>query len=151
MKRHHALYLLSHDHRQGLILAQLLKKGAPHYKGMPSTLNGKKAYAISFYNSELIKHFNDEEKSLFPFVEGKNQEIDKLISELIPEHRKIELCVKNLEDSPDLEDLLDELGNLLEKHIRREERQLFVQIEEILEEKELSSIAEKLSRSGIEN
>ena len=57
MKRHPALHTLSHDHHQGLILAQQLKKGAPQYKGMPSTLVGKKDYTLSFYNDELVQHF----------------------------------------------------------------------------------------------
>ncbi len=74
MKRHPALYPLSHDHHQGLILAQQLKKGAPQYKGMPSTLEEKKNYTISFYNNELKKHFYDEEKILFPLCKRKTHE-----------------------------------------------------------------------------
>jgi len=144
IKRHEALKPLSRDHHQGLILAQQLKKGAPQYKGMPSTLESKKEYAIAFYKSELVKHFADEEEILFPFVAGKNSGIDKLILEIISEHRKMEIMVKNLEDSHNLEDLLDELGNLLETHIRKEERELFVEIEKALSEDELKIISTKL-------
>ena len=57
IKRHKALQPLSRDHHQGLILAQILKKGAPQYKGMPSTIEGKKEYAIAFSESELKQHF----------------------------------------------------------------------------------------------
>ncbi len=94
MKRHPALYTLSHDHHQGLILAQQLKKGAPQYKGMPSTPEDKKDYTLRFYNSELIKHFTDEEEILFPAVKNKNAEVDKLVSEIISEHRKMESLVE---------------------------------------------------------
>ena len=132
MKRHPALYTLSHDHHQGLILAQQLKKGAPQYKGMPSTLEGKKEYTLSFYKTELVKHFQDEEEILFPAVKNKNVEVDKLIAEIISEHRKMESLVSELEKTKHLEDVLDEFGQLLEKHIRKEERELFVEIEKVL-------------------
>lgn len=43
-----------------------------------------------------------------------------------------------------LENVLDELGWLLEKHIRKEERELFPAIEVILTEEELSELKTKL-------
>lgn len=144
MKRHPALYPLSHDHHQGLILAQQLKKGAPHYKGMPSTLEGKRDYTIQFYNSELKRHFADEEEILFPYVTGKNAELDKLISEIISEHRSMERLISALENTDNHESTMDELGWLLEKHIRNEERELFPAIEEILTEGQLSELKTKL-------
>lgn len=147
MKRHPSLYTLSHDHHQGLILAQQLKKGAPQYKGMPSTLEDKKDYTILFYKTELVKHFQDEELILFPAVRNKNDELDKQIAEIISEHRKMELLVKDLETTQQLENVLDEFGWLLEKHIRKEERELFVEIETVLSDDELKIISEEISRS----
>jgi iron-sulfur cluster repair protein YtfE (RIC family) len=145
MKRHPALHPLSHDHHQGLILAQQLKKGAPQYKGMPSTLEDKKEYTLSFYKSELAKHFQGEEEILFPYVTGKNAELDKLISEIISEHRRMERLINALENNDNLESKMDELGWLLEQHIRKEERELFPAIEEILTEGQLSELKTKLN------
>ena len=147
MERHPALYILSHDHHKGLILAQQLKKGAPQYKGMPSTLEGKKEYTISFYDIELVKHFEDEEKILFPSAVKSDDEIDSLVKEVISEHRKIESLINDLKKNYDVVGLLDELGRLLENHIRKEERNLFPKMEEKLSEKELIAIGEKLSSS----
>jgi iron-sulfur cluster repair protein YtfE (RIC family) len=147
MKRHPALYTLSHDHHQGLILAQQLKKGTPQYKGMPSTLEGKKDYTISFYNSELLKHFQDEEEILFPAVKNKNAELDEMIAEIISEHRKMETLIRDLEKIDQLENVLDELGWLLEKHIRKEERELFMEIEKVLTDEELKIVSESISNS----
>lgn len=147
MKRHPSLYTLSHDHHQGLILAQQLKKGAPQYKGMPSTLESKKEYTIQFYKSELIQHFKDEEEILFPAVGKKNDVINKLIVEIISEHRKMESLVSALKKANNLEDVLNEFGILLEKHIRKEERELFVEIEKVLTEVELSDISQKITDS----
>ena len=147
MKRHPALYTLSHDHHQGLILAQQLKKGAPQYKGMPATIEGKKEFAISFYNTELVRHFEDEEKILFPSSSGRTEEIDRMISEIISEHRRMERLINALENTDNLESTMDELGWLLEKHIRKEERELFVEIEKKLSDSELNSISDKIKES----
>ena len=150
MKRHPALYTLSHNHHQGLILAQQIKKGAPQYKGMPLTLAGKKEYTISFYNADLAKHFQDEEEILFPTVKNKNTELDKLIAEIISEHRNVETLIEDMEKTDQLESVLDELGCLLEKHIRKEERKLFMEIEKVLSDDELKIISEKISVSRIQ-
>ena len=147
MKRHPALYTLSHDHHQGLILAQQIKKGAPQYKGMPSTLDGRKEYTITFYKTDLVKHFQDEEVILFPAVKNKNDDLDKKIAEIISEHRKMETLIRDLEKTDQLENALDEFGQLLEKHIRKEERELFVEIEKVLSEEELQVISEEISQS----
>ena len=145
MKRHSALYTLSHHHHQGLILAQQLKKGTPQYKGWPSTLEAKKEYTLEFYKSELIKHFTEEEEILFPVVIKRNEKVDKMIDEIISEHRKLDLLVNSLEITQQVESVLDEIGRLLEMHIRKEERELFVEIEKILSEKELLKIGNELS------
>jgi iron-sulfur cluster repair protein YtfE (RIC family) len=147
MKRNPALHALSHDHHQGLILAQQLKKGAPQYKGMPSTLDGKKDYTLAFYKAELTIHFQDEEEILFPAVKDKNAELDKLIVEVISEHRKMESLIRDLEKTNSFESILDELGHLLNNHIRKEERELFPKIQALFSEKELANIGERLSNS----
>jgi hemerythrin-like domain-containing protein len=147
MKRHPSLYTLSHDHHQGLILAQQLKKGAPQYKGMPSTLGDKKDYTISFYKTELVQHFQDEEMILFPAAKNKNDELDRMFAEIIAEHRKMESLIKDLEKTDQLENVLDELGWLLEKHIRKEERELFMEIEKVLTDEELKIVSESISNS----
>jgi iron-sulfur cluster repair protein YtfE (RIC family) len=144
IKRHEALQPLSRDHHQGLILAQLIKRNAPEYKGLPKTTNGKKEYTISFFENELKQHFLDEEKILFPTASNKNNELDKLIEELLIEHREINNLIEKIASSLQPENLLDELGRKLEVHIRKEEREVFVKIEEALSEKELIELGSKL-------
>lgn len=147
LKRNKALHILSHDHHHGLLLAQLIKKGGPKYKNLPDTTEGKKDYAIRFYYDELIKHFEDEEKILFPVVNGKDDEIDNLIEEIIDEHKKIKQLTNKLESDEDVESTLDELGHILESHIRKEERNLFGKIQEILTEEELTDLEHQLTGS----
>lgn len=147
VKRNKALHILSHDHHHGLILAQLIKKGSPQYKSLPNTTEGKRDYAIKFYYDDLIKHFDDEEKILFPVGFGKDSETDELINEIIAEHKQIKDLVSKLESDENTEETLDELGYLLESHIRTEERKLFTMIQNNLTEKELTAIEFRLSSS----
>jgi len=147
IKRDKALHILSHDHHHGLILAQLIKKGSPQYKNLPITTEGKKDYAIRFYNDELVKHFEDEEKILFPVVNGKDDEIDNLVEKIITEHKKIKQLINRLESDEDVENTLNELGNILESHIRKEERDLFMKIQKILTEDELITVEKQLTGS----
>jgi iron-sulfur cluster repair protein YtfE (RIC family) len=147
LKRHKALHILSHEHHQGLILSQLIKKGNPKYKKLPDTIKGKKDYSIRFYNDELIKHFEDEEKILFSFIKGKDDEIDNLFEEIITEHKKIRQLFSQLELDEDVEKTMDELGHILESHIRKEERNLFGKIQEILTKDELAALENQLSGS----
>ena len=147
IKRDKALHILSHDHHHGLILAQLIKKGSPQYKNLPNTTEGKKDYSIKFYYDELVKHFEDEENILFPVVNGKDDEIDNLVEEIITEHKKIKQLVNRLESDEDVENTLDELGSILESHIRKEERDLFMKIQEILTEDELTTVEKQITES----
>ena len=147
MKRHKALILLSHDHHKGLLLAQLLKKNAPPYKGLPKDPSGKMNYAIEAFKSELTIHFSDEEEILFPLLRNKTSELDKLIDELLDEHKKIEDGISLLAQSDDLINDLDKIGVILEKHIRKEERILFQKAQSILSDYELSGIESGIEKS----
>jgi hemerythrin-like domain-containing protein len=149
MKRHPALISLSHDHHHGLLLAQLIKKDAPEYKGLPKDLNGKINYTIDIYNSSLKKHFDNEENILFPFLRGKDEFLDNLILEIINEHRLLENLIAKLYNSLDQINLLDKIGNILGEHIRKEERILFEKSQTVLTEDELIIIGVKLNSSSI--
>lgn len=129
MKRHKSIIALSHDHHHGLMLAQLIKKDAPEYKGLPTDLIGKVNHVKESWENELKLHFENEENILFPFAKGKDKEIDNLIDEILDEHKQIETLVKSLDTKTDIESTLDQLGKALESHIRKEERELFQKIQ----------------------
>ena len=143
MKRHPSLIALSHDHHHGLMLAQLIKKGAPEYKGLPTDIIGKVKYAKEAWEKELKLHFKNEEEILFPFVKNKNVDLDKLIEGILEEHKQIKSLVKNLDTSENKEEVLNDLGILLEKHIRKEERQVFKMIQMLFED-ELNELEGKI-------
>lgn len=140
MKRHNSLLSFSREHHTALLLAQVLKKDSPHFKGMPIKVLDKVEYLKAKYHSELRKHFHEEENILFPFLTGKNNLIDELIDDLINDHNKLAENIALLDDLHDSEKLLDETGRLLEIHIRKEERVLFQKIQEVLTEEELNEL-----------
>lgn len=136
MKRHESLVQLSRDHHQALILAQLIKKNAPAYKGMPTTLPGKIIYAVNLFNTELKKHFEKEE-AMLQLVNEMYPAINKISGEIFEEHIALSALFLSLEGSADQENLLDELGNKLDAHIRKEERILFPLIQDYCTEEQL--------------
>jgi len=139
MKRHPALIPVSREHHDSLILARLLQKDAPPYKGLPLNIEGKAVYALEFYKNKLIAHFIAEEK-IFPLVKGINAEIDGLITEILEEHDRFHISFNLINTQNNLADKLDQLGKELELHIRKEERQLFPLIQENCSEQVLKNI-----------
>lgn len=147
IKRHKAIIELSRDHKKGLMLAQLLKKNAPAYKGLPTDVEGKMKYAIETLQQVLIKHFEDEEKNIFPALKGKSKEFDELVEELLKEHLFFFNEISALKYSEKLSDQLNLIGFKLESHIRKEERTLFNLIQELLSEDELRDIENNIQKS----
>ena len=144
MKRHPSLVHLSREHHGALILARLLQKDAPAYKGLPSDAEGKAVYALKCYREDLIKHFEEEEKIL-PFVKGINTELDLLIGAILDEHKQLHISFRAIKYNTDLSGHLDTLGKALELHVRKEERQLFPLIQESCSEDLMTAIDKSLS------
>ncbi len=144
IKRHKALINLSRDHYSGLLLASVLKRDTPHFKNMPESLQQKADYVKLKYKTELQSHFKAEEDVLFPFIQGRTDQMDALIIELVQEHRILELKITEIDNASDLVLALDAIGRILEAHIRKEERQLFQLAQENISEEELSVLEERL-------
>lgn len=143
LKRHPALIGFSHEHHQGLLLAQVLKKNSPAYRGMPQQTEDKKAYLLDRFTTELKKHFIAEENVLFPFCTGK-PEMDELIDDLIQDHAEMGRIILHVQESASPVDLMNDFGILLEQHIRKEERILFALIQEKFSEEELEVLKQRL-------
>jgi len=140
MKRHESLAPLSREHHPTLILAQLLKKNAPAYKGMPTEPPAKAAYALDLFLKDIQKHFAKEELLLGKLT-GVNPEIDSLAKEIITEHQQLTDEFIGLQSPNNLVEQLDILGHRLEQHIRKEERVLFPLIEQYCTTSQLDDLA----------
>jgi hemerythrin-like domain-containing protein len=126
-KRHSGLVRLSHDHHHGLALALRCRKQALG-QIQPFGVEGLRLRATefySFYATELSSHFEAEEKILFPQMRLYVPESEQLIADLVRDHETVRLAVPQLQVNSGLAKVIFDLGDLLERHIRREERELF--------------------------
>ena len=131
MKRHEYLIPLSRFHRSALFLAQMCKQNGPVFKGYPTTSVEKATYALDFYERDLKQHFDIEESIVFPRISGISHDLDNLVSTAREDHDNLRSRFENLHQGTDLVSDLDQLGKLLERHIRMEERQLFQLLQDV--------------------
>ncbi len=146
-----SLFSISHDHFHGLMVAQLIKKGAHSFPGLPKTNKSKAKYVIEFYERELLFHFHIEETVLELPLRGINKELDKLFDEMHNEHKNIVKKVEALNKPDNLADSLDDLGHALEEHIQNEEYVLFTKIRDLLSAEQLEKLAVTLKENGYES
>ena len=132
MKRHPALVPLSHDHHHALVEARRLRRAA----GTPESAAAAGAF-LRFLAEETVPHFRDEEELLFPRVLDFEEARELLVKALL-EHQRLHALTARLQQSVsaggEIEDLMRELGELFEAHVRLEERRLFPLIERLLED-----------------
>ncbi len=139
MQRHEAIAPLSRDHHGSLILARLLRKNAPVYKGLPDNAKDKIEYAQQQFETHIKKHFQQEEMMLDKLT-GMHKTINKLAEEIRQEHRQLINQFNTLHSALIVEDAMDALGSALEDHIRKEERILFPLLQEHCNDEMLNEI-----------
>lgn len=126
MKRHQALIGLSHDHHHALVQARRLRRAAEAGDDPAAAV----AAFVEFFRANTVPHFREEEESLFPFVAGSD-EARSLLVETLLDHQRLRLLVWQLEEQADPRGAMREVGELLEAHVRREERELFPLMERL--------------------
>lgn len=134
VKRSEYLQPLSRDHHHALLLCWKIKTGIKN----GTEAERIKTYAEWFYHKHLHPHFEAEEKYVFPVIGSNNDLIKKALSD----HRQLNEFFKS--DS-DLQNQLSLFADLLELHIRFEERILFNEIQEMATQSELKLILQSHS------
>lgn len=135
-RRHSSLIPLSHDHREALGLAFRLHHPAPPGPVTPttpaSTPESRVRETLAFFERSLQPHFRAEEDVLFPFLRehfDPGHRGKALLQRLVNEHQRMralrEQLASALSERIDPAPLLNEFADLLETHVRTEERQLF--------------------------
>ena len=125
--RHPSLVSLSHDHHHGLALALRCRKqalGQLKPMGAAGLRERAKEFA-DFYRLNLIAHFRAEEEILFPLMRAAVPGSAALLDELLGQHEQLRQAVPQLDAGSGLAKLIFDLGDLLERHIRKEEREIF--------------------------
>lgn len=118
MKRHEALVQVSRDHHFGLLLCWKLKQGI----SKDISVERMAKYIALFFSHNLDPHFAEEEETVFKIL----GESHPMIAEALAEHQSMrEMVHRGFSSIAEVQDFRD----LLENHIRREERQIFPEIE----------------------
>ena len=146
MKRHPALMLLSQAHHHGLALAlRCRKQSLGQLKPMGAEgLRARAREFKDFFAANLIRHFRAEEAILFPFAREQSLDIESLLADLLADHERIRAAERALESEKGLAKLLFDAGDLLERHIRREERELFPFLEQRLDEEKGDALRQRI-------
>ncbi len=119
-RRHESLIPLSHEHHDALMLAWRLRTGNLSKR----ELELRARHVSAFFEYRLIKHMRIEEDLLYPACRAVLGVEASLIDVLLSDHR--ELRAKAAAIKAGAHDQVDSFCVLLERHIRTEERQLFV-------------------------
>lgn len=136
MKRLPELRDLSEDHHHGLVLARRAKQAACGEGGL--VVNDVWIEVEMQFKTELAPHFLVEETLIVPSLERAGE--SALTARLLDEHRAIRECVRP--ENGRTPAALNRFGELLENHIRFEERELFEVAQNRLNSQELGAIAE---------
>lgn len=149
MKRHPALVSLSREHHDGLLLAIRLQQGTKALERLWShDLFWQADFVTAFFDDNLARHFRVEEEILFPAVQTTAKEAKGMIGILLAEHNEMREMTTFLRhpDEGKLAVTLVRFGEILERHIRREERELFPMCEEYMPAETLEALGPQLNR-----
>lgn len=132
-KRSIALQPLSRQHHNGLFFCLLLEKGVKK-KADPVLMRD---FCMFFWENDLQLHFELEETNLVSL--DSNAVLASGINRMMAEHARIRyLFHQNVQQAD--EQVFIQLYDLVEKHIRFEERELFPLIESVISGEELDEI-----------
>lgn len=101
---------------------------------------------LDFYASNLVPHFKAEEEVLFPLLRATVSGSEEIIDELIQNHAEIHRAIPQLQEGINLAKLIFDLGDLLERHIRKEERELFSLFEQSVEDEKAETAGTEIKR-----
>ena len=142
MLRDPSLIPLSHQHHNGLALCVLTRRSLAA-DASPENIAKLVQRVVDRYELELINHFEIEEQVLFPACAPM-----PLIDELVAEHRALEALVAQMRSAPSA-GLLEQFCALLSAHIRREESELFEQIQRSLPRVALDRAGAEIDRRAV--
>lgn len=132
MKRHPSLRALSDDHHRALVLARRLRRSAPD-----PDVSVRAALAAAVrqeLDAELEPHFVVEERVLLPALEARGE--TELVERTLADHARVRVVARGAWSAGTAQ----ELGALLEQHVRFEERVLFPRAEAVLSDAELAAV-----------
>jgi iron-sulfur cluster repair protein YtfE (RIC family) len=146
MKRTPELRSLSEDHHHGLVHARWLRRAEEHETSSEESV--ARGF-LDFWQKDTALHFRKEEEVLLPVMARNEGDVSRQpLVEMLEDHARIRGLVMQLSDEVVggnvRTETLHEIGELLEAHIRLEERVMFPLSEESLSEAALTELAARL-------
>ena len=142
IKRSVQLQPLSREHHDGLLFVWKIRQGLNNN----TSIDKLREYTGWYWRHHIRPHFFQEEKILLPFIPASHS----LRAQLKEEHDDIKELILFIDKEPDRIDFIH-LSNLIDTHIRFEEREFFQYLEQHLSEKNLTDIFDQLEKHPVSN
>jgi len=140
MRRDPALIPLSQQHHDALALCVYIERA--HKSGHLDLAHWNREVAAA-WQTEIRWHFQSEEEVVFPAAH-KLPDLQPLVTELLSDHAQLRAWFIAAETNQLIADDLLRLRELLNDHVRKEERQLFEQMQSALSAAELAAMGAAL-------
>lgn len=136
IKRSEHIILLSKDHHTSLLFCWKIRQGLK----MDAEMERIKKYVQYFWRYHMQPHFEEEEEILFAPLK------DEKVQKAIDEHGQIKTQINTLLNRSEMEagSGLALLADMVDKHVRYEERELFPHLEKTLSHEQLETIGKQL-------
>lgn len=140
MLRDKNLIPLSHQHQRALALCVRIDRAQPI---SVRNLSSWQMEIEHYFEQEIEIHFSVEESVLFPVVR-QYPELSVLVDELISDHAVLRESFLQVKERSMSATDLPVFAKRLSDHIRKEERQLFERMQQLMTAKELLDLGVKL-------
>ena len=140
MLRDKNLVPLSRQHQHALALCVRIERASPIGE---AALAAWQAEIGQHFRAEIRIHFAAEELFVFPAARAF-PELNLLVEELISEHAWLRERFAKAEAQGMSSSEIAEFAQGLSAHIRNEERRLFEKLQEVMDERELAAMGQKL-------
>ena len=136
MKRDASLVPLSRQHFHALVLCMRIHRK----RARPGVLRRE---MLALYAGDVRFHFQAEEKFLFPAAR-RLAALAPLVRGLLAEHKKLRRAFATARRRALKSEELTRFADLLEAHIRKEERRLFEECQQRMSAEEMSSLGARM-------
>jgi hemerythrin-like domain-containing protein len=141
MLRHKSLIPLSHQHQHALALCVRVARAQPIAE---ADLPAWQEEIERLFEQEITVHFAAEEQIVFPAAE-KFRQLRPLVEELLLDHAALRELFSHAQAQTVTANTLGSLAQKLSEHIRKEERQLFEQLQKLLSPEDLTTMGKRLN------
>ena len=140
MLRDKSLIPLSHQHQRALALCVRVDRASP----IPvADLDAWQTEIAQLFQNEIRGHFTAEEQVVFPLAR-RFPKLAPLVEELLCDHGALREDFAGAENRSLSAPVVSAFAGRLSAHIRKEERQLFERLQELMKVEELAQLGKQL-------